>query len=549
MNLHKTIPKILMIASWLTMTSVAYAAKYTYDDLNRLIQVAYDSGQVVNYSYDAGGNLLAVKSKSGVIFDDSGTQEPVTTYSASNCISDKFGQPIIGVTVQMGEKTTVTDNNGCWKIEGLGEGEHPVTISKAGYTFNSKTCVLSDNQKECQPNFKPESVLEIKVGAEPHIAKQGENVAYTIIVTNNGDDTATGIVLSEVLPEGTSLVSLETLDGGSCDTGTITCTLADLTPGTTATAKVVVSNTQAKKLVNTASVTANEYPADIVITRTTVVPYLSVSVACTPNPIKPEGVLHCTTAVDLSQYAPTTATGINLEMRLPRGVELNAIESDYAMCDTSKIPLITCQLTDLSIAGALSHVTVNVEMTLKDLGLLLLTHEAKVTANEYLDSHTDRERTKVFIPADIEVDIVFVIDVTGSMQEEINGVVKALQQFIAKIDPSTAPRIALVTFKDVVTVKAFTITGDLELLLSAIEKLKASGGDSCPEASAEALLIAIPHTKEGGDILFATDASPYADANVEQITEFLRNKGIRFNAMITGDCTQPDDWNKLPSAE
>jgi len=35
----------------------------------------------------------------------------------------------------------------------------------------------------------------------------------------------------------------------------------------------------------------------------------------------------------------------------------------------------------------------------------------------------------------------------------------------------------------------------------------------------------------------------------EKITEFLRNKGIRFNAMITGDCTQPDDWNKLPSAD
>ncbi len=48
MNRHKTIPKILMTASWLTMTSMAYAAKYTYDDLTRLIQVAYDSGQVVS---------------------------------------------------------------------------------------------------------------------------------------------------------------------------------------------------------------------------------------------------------------------------------------------------------------------------------------------------------------------------------------------------------------------------------------------------------------------------------------------------------------------
>jgi hypothetical protein len=49
MHLHKTIPKLLIIAGWL-MTTAVYAAQYTYDDLNRLIQVAYDSGQIVNYS-------------------------------------------------------------------------------------------------------------------------------------------------------------------------------------------------------------------------------------------------------------------------------------------------------------------------------------------------------------------------------------------------------------------------------------------------------------------------------------------------------------------
>ncbi len=66
MNPHKIIPKILMIASWLTMTSMAYAAKYSYDGLNRLTQVAYDSGQLVSYRYDAGGNMLAVENKAAI---------------------------------------------------------------------------------------------------------------------------------------------------------------------------------------------------------------------------------------------------------------------------------------------------------------------------------------------------------------------------------------------------------------------------------------------------------------------------------------------------
>lgn len=82
-----------------------------------------------------------------------------------------------------------------------------------------------------------------------------------------------------------------------------------------------------------------------------------------------------------------------------------------------------------------------------------------------------------------------------------------------------------------------------------VNGLKAKGGGTCPEANAEALLIAIFHTKR--DILFSTDASPYENTDIDSITEQLLKKSIRirFNAMITGDCTQPDSWNKLPSAE
>ncbi len=84
MNRHKTIPKILMTASWLTMTSMAYAAKYTYDDLTRLIQVAYDSGQVVAYSYDAGGNMLAVENEMPISLELTLTPEEMTVVSINN---------------------------------------------------------------------------------------------------------------------------------------------------------------------------------------------------------------------------------------------------------------------------------------------------------------------------------------------------------------------------------------------------------------------------------------------------------------------------------
>jgi len=230
---------------------------------------------------------------------------------------------------------------------------------------------------------------------------------------------------------------------------------------------------------------------------------------------------------------------------LPIGVELKSLNSDYGICDTSAFPQISCEMNDLSLASAdsVSQATVEMDVELKDAGLLLLTHQAKVTASEY-PAHSVRERTTVFVPEDIQVDLALVIDVTGSMQEEINGIIKALKTFIAEREASTTPLMALLTFGDNVKLAAFT--RDMDVLKGAIADLTASGGGLCEEASVEALLVAIPHTKVGGEILFATDASPYDDADVEKVMTLLRGKGIRFNAMITGDCSMPESWNNLP---
>jgi uncharacterized repeat protein (TIGR01451 family) len=468
------------------------------------------------------------------------TQGP---HTASGTIRDKFGKPITGVTVQVGDKETVTDGEGYWEVNALFEGNYNVIPSKSGYIFTPNECGVSPGQP-CETNFEPESVLNMKVIPEPRVAQQGENVTYTINVTNSGEVTATGITLTNVMLEGTSFVSIKTLDGGSCDGNTMTCSLPNLKPSETATAQVVMSSTNTSRMVNKVVVTANEYPADVKMTWTQVKPYLSVSISDKPDPVIMEKEVHYVFKVELNQYAPSAATDVKLRTTLPSGVELKSVNSDYGTCDLSQSPTVTCSLTDLSIGSAenISQATVDMDVVLKDAGLLLLTPEAKVSANEY-PAHTDRERTTISIPEDIEVDITFVVDVTGSMQEEINGVVKALKQFIAEIDPNNAPLIALVVFADDVKIKAFT--RDLKVLLKEVEKLKASGGGTCPEASVEALLIAVPHTKAGGDVLFATDASPYDDADVEKVIELLRSKGIRFNAMITGDCSMPESWNNL----
>lgn len=45
----------------MTSTVPAGTAQYTYDNLNRLVQVQYDDGTIIQYTYDAAGNRLTKK--------------------------------------------------------------------------------------------------------------------------------------------------------------------------------------------------------------------------------------------------------------------------------------------------------------------------------------------------------------------------------------------------------------------------------------------------------------------------------------------------------
>jgi len=495
-----------------------------------------------------------VKSEIEIMAIVEGTASQEGPYKASGTIRDKERNPIAGVTIQVGDKTALSDATGYWEITGLPEGDnYIVTASKDGYTFLPQDCAVGNNEN-CKVVFKTIPDLKMKVMASSRTVRQDDNLTYTMTVINGGAETATGIKLTDVLPEGTTLVSMRTIEGSECDAETLTCSLPDLITGNFAKVELVIHNSQTNNLVNIATVTSNEYPTDVVKTRTRVIPHLSVSISDTPDPIamaavNGERILHYTITAELSPKAPTAATGIELLTTLPKGVEIQSISSDAAMCEINNPQTVTCQLQDLSVTNPedISSVNVALDVKLNDAGLLVLTNETKVSALEY-PAHTYRERTQVFVPPEYKVKLAFVIDVTGSMEPEMNGVKRAILDVIEELKGQSAfPLSALVVFRDDVSVKA--VTSDGTILTNAVEKLKASQGGTCPEASAEALNKAIDHVEDGGSILFVTDASPYKDADIDALIERLLSHNIRVNVLMTGDCTNPDSWNKLPSAE
>ena len=95
----------------------------------------------------------------------------------------------------------------------------------------------------------------------PDPVKTGDIVTYTLMVTNVGGTDATSVVVEDTLPQGMSYVSddsdcTQSGQGLRCELGTIG------KDGVRATIEIKVRADRAGKMVNTASVTANETDAD-----------------------------------------------------------------------------------------------------------------------------------------------------------------------------------------------------------------------------------------------------------------------------------------------
>jgi uncharacterized repeat protein (TIGR01451 family) len=475
--------------------------------------------------------------------------EPVGDRTAHGTIRDDQGNPIPGVTLEIADKTTTTDALGNWEINGLvDETTYTVTASKDGYTFAPTTVDIGNETLLTNVTITPLTTL--KLTAKPNIwqaINQGEDLTYTFTVTNGGQQTATGVTLTEQLPAGATLVSLTTSDG-TCDLATTSCTLSDLTPGATATVTMTLNAMESGTLKNVANLTATEYPVDVQTSWKRVIPHLSVAITDIPDPVVMQSSVHYQLDVTLSDKAPiATATGVQLDMQLPKGVELIKVTTADGTCEATALPRISCQLNDLSIESAdrQSRATIAVDVKLEDAGLLVLTKEAKVTAKEY-PSHLVREATKIFIPDDAKVDAIIVLDTTFSMNPERNSIVAGIQRMIDnKFDRSNFPLTALVEFKDEVTLKA--LTNDPQVLSQAVASLQVEGGGLCPEASFEALELATKHIQNGGVIFFTTDASPYeqhTEADLLNLAQRLKNKTATFTAVISGDCQGQESWNE-----
>ena len=105
----------------------------------------------------------------------------------------------------------------------------------------------------------PELVLTISDSPDPVL--WGEDLTYTINVTNNGDAAATGVAVGDTVAEGGLLVSATSTQGTCTGSQAITCAIGTLDGGAAATVTLVIKPPPVRTVNNTAFVTLNETDA------------------------------------------------------------------------------------------------------------------------------------------------------------------------------------------------------------------------------------------------------------------------------------------------
>ncbi|MGB8509730.1 MAG: HET-C-related protein, partial [Pyrinomonadaceae bacterium] len=144
---------------------------------------------------------------------------------------------------------------------------------------------------------------------------------------------------------------------------------------------------------------------------------------------------------------------------------------------------------------------------------------------------------------DLKGTLGFVIDDTGSMGEEINGVKDTVTRIVneTRSNPDDQPdNYLLVRFGDPDIGTPF-VTQSADALLSAVNALSAHGGGDCPEVSQGGLLRAIDEANANSRLYLFTDASAKDSSLRNEVISRAQEKSTRLSYALTGSCSPIDE--------
>jgi uncharacterized repeat protein (TIGR01451 family) len=221
----------------------------------------------------------------------------VDTVTITSLVDDMFGDLDGKGTCDVPQ--TLAKNGGTYTcqfvghVTGSGGGTHVNTVIASGHD-DDENPVSDDDDATVKitsappPPHQPLIDLAVTKNDTPDPATLNGQITYTMVVTNNGPDTATGVTAADPLPAGTSFVSVSTTQGTCANNaGLIQCSIGTLAKGASATITLVVTATQTGTITNTVTVVGKEpesNTANNTATATTLVPAPLVPPKPKPKP-------------------------------------------------------------------------------------------------------------------------------------------------------------------------------------------------------------------------------------------------------------------------
>ena len=220
--------------------------------------------------------------------------------------------------------------------------------------------------------------LAITKTGTPNPVLAGNNITYTIAVTNNGPAAAANVTITDTLPANTSVVSITPPGvpaGWTCPApsgGAQTCTNSSLAANTTSTftliLKVAVGTAPGTAITNAASVasstTTDPTNANNSASTTAYVASPSqsdVSILKTASPEPVDQGTNLTYMLQVTNNGPAMATGVTVTDVLPAQVTFSSVSiaATQGSCSyTVATTTVSCTLNNMPV-GALVIITIN----------------------------------------------------------------------------------------------------------------------------------------------------------------------------------------------
>jgi uncharacterized repeat protein (TIGR01451 family)/fimbrial isopeptide formation D2 family protein len=310
-------------------------------------------------------------------------------------------------------------------------------------TTTPEPTVHDPNSDEAEVEVGPVADLAIEKTASATVAADGQ-LTWMLKVTNNGENDATGVTITDPLPAG---VVFDSADAGCTEAGgTVTCAVGALANGASAERQITVTVPRAladTTVVNSAKVDgdqADDEPAnDEDSAETTVGPSADVSIVKSgPNRVNANSTMTWTLAVN--NAGPSAATNVTVVDQLPAGVQLVSATPTQGGCAGA----LECNLGTLPSGGSAQiQVVAHVPTALEGSTLVNKAAVAAEQPDPKLDNNESGTTTVVDPPAPSDYDLSISKQVDGSANPGLGNTV-SYEIVVANRGPAKATGVKVV---------------------------------------------------------------------------------------------------------